>query len=169
MSDDEQITDDYIQSLVNQASKLLQKKDNFKEIKEVIPEKPKQKRFLSDEAKERARDRLAQARLKAQEIRIMKQEINNTTKDADKKTYEDIKNKTQPKLEKKVIRVREEPPQKPPKPEPKIEPKIEAKIEPPKLEPPNIETINAVKIPEKKVYFMPNYKYAKRFGFLNPL
>jgi hypothetical protein len=167
MSDEEQITDDYIQNLINQASEHLQKKENFKEVKEVIPDKPKQKRFLSDEAKERARERLSQARLKAQEIRIMKQEIKNSSKDEDKKTYEEIKNRTQPKQEKKIIRVREEPPQKPPKPEPKIEPKPEPKIEP-KIEP-KLETVNAVTIPEKKVYYMPHYKYAKRFGFISPL
>ena len=83
MSDDE-ITDDYIQNLISQASNLLQKKDEFsdnvlkEEVKEVKEVKPKQKRFLSDEAKERARERLRAVRQKAQEIKVMKNELKNT-------------------------------------------------------------------------------------------
>jgi len=170
MSDNEntsdvEISDDYIQSLISKASSLLQKKDEFKKP-EVVNDKPKQKRFLTDEAKERARERLKEARIKAQEVRIMKKELLNSELDEEKKVYNKIKDET-PKTEKKSMRIRNEPPQKPPKQE--IKEVVKEVKEVVKEQPKPIETSNVQSIPEKKQYFMPHYKYAKRFGFINPL
>jgi hypothetical protein len=81
----------YLQALVSRAQELVENESAIKEMKQV--NKPKQKRFYTDEQKAKLTERLAGMREKAQIVRAEKKKIKDCIKADEQKDFEELKKK----------------------------------------------------------------------------
>lgn len=191
--------DDYLKRLIQRAEELMdpknQKKDsdvnNLTKLpasnggadQAQPPKGTKQKRFYSEEQKEKLRERLELAREKSREVRALKKNINEIKLNEKKEEKEEKKAKfNEQSLEDKLEKLKLHRQYNPPKQEiqgPKVEkpslppgPPMIAN-EPEKQSQPPIPEQVPLKIsppePTRPKYFLPTMSYATKHKFINPL
>lgn len=180
--------DDYLKRLIQRAEELMVTQTKDESLKKLpaptaTPEKTKQKRFYSEEQKQKLRERLELAREKSKEVRALKKNINEI-KLSEKKEEKEEKRKekfNEQSLEDKIEKIKQLRQYNPPKEEiqgPKVEkpdlkpePKLLTKSMEPVVAQPENKPEPVVVTPQqptqvKPRYYVPTMKYAKRHNFL---
>lgn len=184
--------DDYLKQLIKRAEELMvtqetkgYKDESLKKIPapNAPPEKTKQKRFYSEEQKQKLRERLELARAKSKEVRELKKNIGQI-KSSEKKEEKEEKRAAkfnEQSLEEKIEKIKQHRQYNAPKeeiqgpkvekPQPQPEPKPEPTPAPAPAPTPTLLTSSITPAPQpaRPKYFMPTMKYVTKHKFNNPL
>lgn len=171
--------DDYLKRLIQRAEELMVNQSKDESIKKLQPpeDKPaKQKRFYSEQQKEKLRERLELARQKSKEVRELKKNIKEIKSVEIKEEKEEKKAKfNEQSLEDKIEKIKQIRQYNPPKEEiqgPKVDPPP-VQPQPPQPQPvaqpqPAAQPAQPPQ-PIKPKYFLPSMKNALKHKFINVL